>query len=203
MAARYEPVSIAPTQIRQGAIVLSRAFHDDAAMCLAIPDDAERARMLPIFFAPVIRAILHAGEAVTTAGTLRGAALWLPPGHTTLPPDEMERAGMGIAMAQWEPGAAERLQANLGVLEELHERLMPEPHWRLEFLGIDPPYQRQGVGTALITAGIAHAEAAGAPCYLDTIKAANVRYYERHGFRVIGEEEFAGSDVHIWAMRRR
>jgi hypothetical protein len=45
------------------------------------------------------------------------------------------------------------------------------------------------------------AERDGVGVYLDTLTAGNVAFYERRGYRVVGETDIAGSDVHARGMR--
>lgn len=49
---------------------------------------------------------------------------------------------------------------------------------------------------------LGHITAAGELCYLDTLEAHNVPFYERHGFRVVTEGDMPERDIHIWVMRR-
>ena len=80
-----------------------------------------------------------------------------------------------------------RLLAMLGEIEAYHERLATEPHLRLEFFGVTPAAQGSGIGTALIDHGHRRAAELGIACYLETFTEPNVRYYERRGYRTVGE----------------
>lgn len=55
-------------------------------------------------------------------------------------------------------------------------------------IGVDPAWQRQGVGRALLKALLAKADEAGAPVYLEvrTDNQAAIGLYEAHGFTRIG-----------------
>jgi ribosomal protein S18 acetylase RimI-like enzyme len=46
------------------------------------------------------------------------------------------------------------------------------------------------------------AEAEGSPCYLETDNEANVLFYEKHGFRVVSEDEVPKHGLRFWAMVR-
>lgn len=53
-------------------------------------------------------------------------------------------------------------------------------------LGVDAAYRRFGaIGTALIDTAVSTAHALGCARFLATVQDANVRYFERHHFRVI------------------
>jgi ribosomal protein S18 acetylase RimI-like enzyme len=73
-------------------------------------------------------------------------------------------------------------------------------HWHLGPVAIEPSVQRQGFGSALLTAFCEHMDAYGAVAYLETDRRANVRFYERFGFAVVAEANVLG--VPNWFMSR-
>jgi ribosomal protein S18 acetylase RimI-like enzyme len=88
------------------------------------------------------------------------------------------------------------------LMSEHHERMMPEPHWYLMILGVDPAHQGAGIGSALIAPTLAEADAAGLPCYLETAKERNLAFYRRHGFDVRHEAHIPGGGPKVWMMAR-
>jgi GNAT superfamily N-acetyltransferase len=88
--------------------------------------------------------------------------------------------------------------AQLVRIERAHPR---EPHWYLAVLGTDPRRQHRGVGSALLAPILARCDADRVPAYLESSKRTNVPFYERHGFRVVGELAIQGGPV-IWRMLR-
>ena len=46
------------------------------------------------------------------------------------------------------------------------------------------------------------ASADGTACYLETGTEENVRFYEKHGFKVVGEGRVPGLEWQVWAMLR-
>jgi ribosomal protein S18 acetylase RimI-like enzyme len=84
----------------------------------------------------------------------------------------------------------------------LHKRDVPLRHWYLPTLGVDPPRQGQGVGSALIQPVLSRADAEGLLCYLETETAGNVAFYERHGFEVVVEDDLPRGGPHFWTMKR-
>ena len=95
--------------------------------------------------------------------------------------------GFGAILEQSGPDATARLLAMLGDIEANHERLATEPHMRLEFFGVMPALQGTGLGTALIEHGHRRADELGVACYLETFSEENVGYYERRGYRTVGQ----------------
>jgi ribosomal protein S18 acetylase RimI-like enzyme len=65
---------------------------------------------------------------------------------------------------------------------------------------VDPARQRQGIGRALVQAGVAQAAAAGLPCYLDTAAPENLPFYEQLGFRVLVDSPIPDTNLHFWTM---
>jgi len=88
-----EIVRLDDARIGGAGAVLARAFHDDPLMTYAIPDPAERARLLPDVYARMIRFGHLAGEVHATAGTLEGVAVWMPP-HAKWTRENIEASGM-------------------------------------------------------------------------------------------------------------
>src|SRR6476659_11357037 len=69
---------------RQGEVsdVLARALQDDPAWVWLVPDDDRRARLLPWLFRVGFE--VTAADVYATAGEVRGAARWLPPGRPSM-----------------------------------------------------------------------------------------------------------------------
>jgi ribosomal protein S18 acetylase RimI-like enzyme len=76
-----------------------------------------------------------------------------------------------------------------------------ERHWHLGPVAVDAHLQGMGIGTKLMRVFSARMDAAGEDAYLETDKPINVRFYERFGFEVVGEQEVLG--VPNWFMLRR
>ena len=82
-----------------------------------------------------------------------------------------------------------RLAHWLAVWDE-HDPL--EPHRHLGPVGVDPLYQRQGIGSRLMVHFCASVDANSEPAYLETDRVENVRFYEKFSFNVIGETDIFG-----------
>lgn len=89
------------------------------------------------------------------------------------------------------PAPSEALQQRVA---ELHgsrlEALMsldlpqaPDGSWTLETIGVDPAHQGIGLGTAVLSHGLALIDAQDAAIALETSDERNVRLYERFGFK--------------------
>ena len=79
---------------------------------------------------------------------------------------------------------------------------MPQPHWYLWALGVDPVYQGQGIGGSLLEPALAQAQDAGIPCYLETQTEGNTTFYRKQGFELFHEADFSEVNLHLWFMRK-
>lgn len=202
MAVTIEPVRLHESQIATVGEVLGRAFFDDPMFVYIVPDDAQRERALPVVFTTATRYGHLFGEVYTTAGTAEAGAVWVPPDSGAMTPERMATAGMPAVAGELGEAAMGRFTAVMSHFGALHQRDMPEPHWYLMILGVDPPRQGQGIGGQLIQPVLARADVVGRACYLETTKARNVPFYQKHGFEVLGEDDIPGGGLHFWTMRR-
>jgi GNAT superfamily N-acetyltransferase len=163
--------------------VLARAFFDDPVFAWVVPDPTRRARMLPDFFALFAAAYAPLGvsQVIVSTDSTAGAALWAPPGHQAVGDEDAERfAGRIEAMAGTDTG---RMFEVMGLLEERH----PDAAcYYLNLLGVDPARHGGGLGSTLLTAGLARCDREGQPAYLEATSPLNRRLYVRHGFEVVG-----------------
>ncbi len=67
-----------------------------------------------------------------------------------------------------------------------------ERHWHLGPLAVDAHLRGMGIGSNLMRVFCARMDAAREDAYLQTDEPADVRFYERFGFEVVGEQEVLG-----------
>ena len=202
MATATEITRLAERQIEEAGEMLGRAFFDNPMAVYLLPAAATRARPLTWMFDRTARYGHLFGEVYTTTGKVDGAAIWLPPGSPPISGERVIRAGMAAMSEEMGPEAFQRLMIMKRTMDGLRARDVPEPHWYLWTLGVDPPRQGQGVGGALLQPVLARADEAGQPCYLETDKARNVPFYRKHGFVVLVEGDLPNGGMHYWTMKR-
>ncbi len=202
MTTETTAVKLLRTQIGEAGAVLGRAFHDDPYWSWVLPGESKRARVLPWFMEAWVRYCFAYGEVYTTANNVEGVAVWLPPGGSYSSPVRFVLTGMVLIPLKFGLTNFRRLMDSVNYLETLRKRAVPSRHWDLPTLGVDPPRQGQGVGSALIEPALALADADGLPCYLETEKQRNVPFYNRHGFDVVVEVDLPNGGPHIWTMKR-
>jgi ribosomal protein S18 acetylase RimI-like enzyme len=175
---------------------LARAFVDDPAWVWLIPDAEKRRQVLPWLFR--VGFDVTAADVWTTAGVIRGAARWLPPGR---PPMRVGPTLKALVTTPFRLGSAIAPFLAYGrAVESLRAEAMPGPHWYLAGIGVDPSAQRRGIGTALLEPGLVAAVRAGLPAVLLTNNEANLSFYERHGFRIVRKDETPKGGPQAWAM---
>jgi len=202
MATTTEITRLAERQVEEAGEMLGRAFFDNPMAVYLLPDAATRIRPLTCMFGTSTRYGCLFGEVYTTTGRIDGAAVWLTPESPPMSRETAGRAGMAELPQKMGPEAFQRLMVMKSHFDELRRRDAPEPHWYLWVLGVDPPRQGQGVGSALLQPVLAQADTAGLPCYVETDKPINVPFYQRHGFEVVVEDDLPDGGFHFWTMKR-
>ena len=196
------PVPLGPEHVEDAAGVLLRSFADDPGLCFALPAASDRDRLSPSLARAAVHYALRCGAPLVTPGVVHGVALWFPPDAPAPTNSDLAETGLMAVPEQIGPDAWRRFKRLLDHLDALHPRHAPEPHWYLAMLGVDPAWQRRGIGEELMRPVFAAADRAGVACYLEAPTDDNARYYARRGFRVVAETDVPDSDVHVWLMRR-
>jgi ribosomal protein S18 acetylase RimI-like enzyme len=191
-----EVVRLERAKLGEASDVLARAFQDDPAWVWLVPDPERRARLLPWLFR--IGFDVTAADVWATAGPVRGAARWLPPGRPTMRVAPMLRALVTTPIRLGSTTAP--FLAYGRAVETMRSEAMPGSHWYLAGIGVDPAAQHSGIGSALLEPGIAAAASEGLPAVLLTNNEANLSFYERHGFQVVSEGATPKDGPHAWAM---
>lgn len=185
-----------PEEHRSVCDVLGRAFADDPVAEYLFPDPATRAARYARFAAIAIAAFSRSCV-VMTEPELRSGAIWQSPAHTRLGLGQqlrllaslvgLTRSGFGRA-------------ARMGELMSRHHPR--EPHWYLAVLGTDPSAQRTGLASAVLQPILDRCDREQLPAYLESSKAANIPFYNKHGFEVVDELRIPGGPS-LWPMIRR
>lgn len=172
----------------QAGGVLGRAFYDDPQWAALMPDPEVRRVKLPKMFTGTVGLTRAAGGVVERTSGFEACALWLRPGRD-IGLRSVVRSGFGSARWIMTPPLQNprRMMRVLRQFDQRRKELMPEPHWYLMAIGVDPEHQGQGSGSALVRAGMRRADCDRMSIYLETETDVNVRFYERLGFEVIDE----------------
>ncbi|MFO6452415.1 MULTISPECIES: GNAT family N-acetyltransferase [unclassified Aeromicrobium] len=169
------------------AAVLGEAFHDYPWTSWTLPGEDRLGRLTQIQGVYLAHAAAHGGRVWTTP-ELDAVAVLIP---TTLPdpPPEVGERIVALHGEGWQ-----RLVDHEAAIGPRR----PEADWLLATVGVDLAQQGRGLGTTVLEAALA--DLGDARVLLETSSDANVRLYERLGFRVVEHVEGAGPDV--WIMLR-
>lgn len=111
--------------------------------------------------------------------------------------------GMGEklrSMPRMLPAIGRALPRAMQVMGAWEKRDPQRSHAHFGPVGVAPSAQGAGVGSAMMREVLATVDRRGIASYLETDRARNVPFYERLGYRVIGEEAILG--VHQWYLWR-
>lgn len=173
---------------------LARAFADDPAFAWLIPDDAKRARLLPGLFKAMVSSAIRHGRVLRTPGN-DAVTVWRLPG--AIEPSGMDKLRALPSLLPFAMAAGPRAK----LLSETLHRHYPKSKFRyLQIAGCDPQYQGKGLGSAVVREGLDRAASARVPVYLETATEANIGYYERFGFAMVGEFDIPEGGPRFWQM---
>jgi ribosomal protein S18 acetylase RimI-like enzyme len=177
------------------AKTLARAFQNEEACSYIFPDPEERARRLVKMFRVIV-----ANDAMTgrlyQSEHCEAATLWRAPGNPAGNWLDFVRSLLPFIAALG--GNIGRALKVSGAIEKHHPQI---DFWYLHFAGCAPEHQGKGFGGAAIRDGLAHADAAHQPCYLETATESNLALYRNLGFEVTAQWSVS-SDLHFWGMLR-
>jgi ribosomal protein S18 acetylase RimI-like enzyme len=176
--------------------VLGRAFFDDPVAAYLFPDEKTRSQRYARFAAIAIDAFADSAL-VMTEPEIRAGAIWQAPRPAALGFTRQIRV---LAKLVGLTRSGLRRAARLGELMSRHH--LREPHWYLAVLGTDPDAQRTGLASAVLAPVLERCDREQIPSYLESSKAANIPFYNKHGFEVVDELRIPGGPS-LWPMVRR
>lgn len=189
-----------PSGIGEALGVISRGMRDNPIHIAAFGEDPERRKKSLRRFFGAAFAVMGLQEHMLVArgedGAIVGVMGMMPPGDCLPGPGQQLR--MLPSLLRNGPRAAGRTMRWLGAWAKQDP---DERHWHFGPLAVDAHLQGMGIGSKLMRVFSAQMDAAGEDAYLETDKPINVRFYERFGFEVVGEEEVLG--VPNYFMLRR
>ena len=114
-----------------------------------------------------------------------GAAFWFPP---NVEPDG------NLVIATIQQTISIKLQTEVfSLLEQMSNFHPSQSHWYLGVLGVDPVQQKQGYGSGLVRDVLNICDHAELPAYLESSNPTNIAFYEKHGFKIMGEIQSSSS----------
>jgi GNAT superfamily N-acetyltransferase len=190
-----------PADARAVGASLARVFHDDPLLVHMLPDEAGRTALAAEHFERVVRLIIATGEVWRSAG-FDAVVCWTAPGRWPATAAEEAQAGIGEIPALVGADAWERFASVYKAMDSIHAALVTEPHWVLQLIGVEPGRRGAGLGARLLRPILERADVDGTHCYLETLNAATLPFYERHGFAVAADRREPVSGLRFWCCVR-
>lgn len=189
-------------QLEAVATTVALSFQDDPIWqwiydCLGetipIETGIVLARMLVARSTPV--------DAIHAAPDCGAVALWSAPAGSSSPENDQfadEQAQPYAVAFAGQLGDRIALTGKLSTAMAAHRP--EEPHWYLGILGTHPDRQNQGLGSAVLTTMLGHADRIGVPTFLESSNPRNYGFYQRHGYLEVGEMTVEDSPPlrHFW-----
>lgn len=180
---------------------LTAAFANDPVMSWIGRRDAKRDQGRRAMFSFLVGKLGLPGNELWTADDYSAAALWVPPERADLKLPWWEELQMIPTVVSFTGlGGLGRVDAFRKAAEKYHPKT--KPHFYLMTIGVDPRFQGQGLGGALLDATLAKIDAKGLPSYLESSNENNVPLYKRHGYVVTEEFRPAPDAPPLWGMWR-
>jgi ribosomal protein S18 acetylase RimI-like enzyme len=181
--------------------LLWRALESDPLFRYLFRSRWYASRVVPLLFGATARDALRHGriDVAPMGGQPVATAIWLSPGH--VPPTGRRILAELPAYLPLGMLFLDRLPDLLRV-SRVAAAAPDEPHWHLEYLGVDPDRQGQGVGSQVLSFGLRRADEAGFACGLETSNERNLALYRRFGFEIRGEARPFTSGPPVWSMWR-
>jgi len=196
------PQLIQKSQIKQAALVLSKAFKEDPITCWWIPNPEKRIEKMRIIWEIALKMIYYNGIIYTTSDKLEGVAGWMPPGKEF--PSFLRMIWYGAIKIPFIVGltCVRKMIKYQEFVEYIHKKYIKKPHWYFGPIGVSPEFQRQGFASKLLKFKFKEIDREKKQIYLETNTKKNVKMYERFGFEVVDESFIPGTDILNWGMLR-
>jgi ribosomal protein S18 acetylase RimI-like enzyme len=194
-------ITLPKSEYTATAQMFARAFFNNPTSLFCLPDESKRAKKIEWFIHIALRCGQEYGIVHTTPG-IEGAAIWLQPSHVYLNLSQLLKQGFLQAPVRLGFGPIRRLFKVLNLFEKLQKKQVPEKHWYLFLLAVDPRFQGRGIGSRLIQPVLERTDGEMLSCYLETDKPENVSFFQKNGFRVLLEDDIPKGGYHFWTMKR-
>src|SRR5262249_53699489 len=112
-----------------------------------------------------------------------------------------EASRVAFGAERWDPIMA-RARAAFRPGYAVLQQAVPEPHWYLDTIAVEPTRHGQGIGSRLLQALHARTDADGLPVTVFTFQPKNLPFYRRHGYEVVCGEEAPVGLPPWWGLRR-
>jgi ribosomal protein S18 acetylase RimI-like enzyme len=190
-----------PDHHHEAALTLAEAFASDPLLEILAPDPARRVKLGVPMMGMLLAYGMRYGR-VWSNDDASAVAIWLHPESGPMRMHRMLRAGMWRAPFMLGLQGMGRMAKAMSATERLHKQVEGS-HWYLMTVGTRMARQGQGLGSTLVEMGTSRADAARVPCYLETGTDANIAFYQKRGFEIVGQADCYGHTLTGMVRRPR
>ena len=179
------------------ADMLLDGYMKDPAFLWLIPDEADRKRHLPPMVRAMVRSALRFGLVLHRGDNL-AASLWRMPGQIT--------AGLfeNIANMHVYWPIIRKNRARARVIRDSVRAHHPDFRCRsLQFIGVAEGRRGTGMGSAMLREGLAMADAAGDPVYIENSRPETLPFFIKQGFDIHDEWDVGMGGPRFTSLIRR
>lgn len=186
-----------PAELPAAAATAARALQDDPTNIAAYGDDPlVRLSLVHGLFTDVFAQMASPQYGAVAGSCVVAVAGVMEPGRCV---GTMLAAMAPNVLAGPEPPLGDPWRAALfWATWAVHD--LPEEHWHIGPVGVEPGFQGLGIGRAVMERLCAELDAEGHTGWLETNRERNVRFYSALGFEVVETATMLG--VPNWFMRR-
>ena len=199
---QYTLIAAKRSHAEQILDVLVNAFYDDPYYSFVF--DKQRGgydKRLRWFFNRPLQLALAGEGYIYVTPDVRGVTIWMKPGFD-LGLSQLLRMGLPAAPFKLGVGPVSRFLRFQRYLDQGIAQHVPEQHWYLLLLAVDPSHQRQGIGGQLLDHALWHPDNDELPTYLETFSEGNLGLYQQHGFAVVHEGRPQTDWPQVWQLVR-
>lgn len=179
--------SAAEKDIKSAMHAILLSFAADPMMRWMVPETSDYIVTMPEIFHAFVGKAIESGSAYI-ADRGKAVALWLPPGAKA-DSNRMSTALQRVVAIE----KREDVTAVFAEMDVYHPH--DQPCWYLPLIGVDPARAQKGLGTALMRHALQLCDETELPAYLDSSNPRSIPFYQRLGFRVLGEIQHGTSPV--------
>jgi ribosomal protein S18 acetylase RimI-like enzyme len=183
--------------------VLSRAFMTYPMMLHYYPDELKRLTILRSMMAVPVYTCLAKGAIYAPTEKLEGIAIWSDGDDYPVGGWRLLRTVPLPYLWGFMRNGGSRMQNMDRFITQIHKKLVPQRHYYLEVLGVDPLHQKKGYSSLLIKPMLEQLEKQNLDCFLETQDPADVAIYRHFGFETIDESPVPGTPLTSWAMLKK
>lgn len=190
------------SHVKPAAAVLTRAFRNYPHLQYYFPNELEREKITPYFTYLDVFSGIRYGEMYATSPNLEGIAIWISSDNYPVPFWKIVWAVPLPVLLGYGRYGGFRMRHIFEHVDAIHQRLAPFKHLFLLLIGVDPKFQGKGYASKLLRPMLARLDEESLPCYLGTLKEANIPLYEHFGFKAVEKTVIPKTSIIYWSMLR-